>query len=290
VNTGNTFVTGKTEPGNYTYYVTQTVNECQSAGTLAELEIRPVPEPPVSNSEQACSSDEIPLLAAAGDDIKWYVDEDPSNLVDEGNTFETGRTGPGNYRYFVTQTILDCESAATEVHLTIHDKAILFPVKDTSMLGNEVITLHAGDGFSHYEWYNGDTLSSLEIDGMKLDPGDHPVWLTATDINGCITTDTLIVTILNLTDIRLLKESASVQIFPNPTNGKLNVRFLDRDNGNVSISVLDPNGTIIILKKIDQAGENEIISLDLHSIPDGPYIIRLTDNHGTSYDKIIKIQ
>lgn len=119
--TGSSFATGQSALGVYTYYVTQTLNACQSPATVVTLTISDIPPPPVAYDVEACQGQTIPPLTATGSGtIEWYSNATLTLLVHTGSPFNTGHTAPGTYTYYVIQQLNSCTSSAVQVTLTIH--------------------------------------------------------------------------------------------------------------------------------------------------------------------------
>ena len=121
VGTGNSFATGQTTAGVYTYYVTETdANGCEGPSTTVTLEIFALPPAPISiNSVVVCEGEGI-SLTATGTNVTWYDDAALTNVVGTGSTFTTLQTVVGVYTYYVTQNINGCESTAGITTLTVY--------------------------------------------------------------------------------------------------------------------------------------------------------------------------
>ncbi|MFH1320589.1 MAG: DUF1573 domain-containing protein [Bacteroidota bacterium] len=187
---GSPFATGETTAGTYTYYITQTVNTCESLSDTITLTIYSLPAAPISSDETACEGDTIPDLAAAGTDIKWYSDPALTILVFSGSPFATGETSAGTFTYYVTQTINACESPSDTVALTI------YPVPATPASSDEIacegglipeLTATGTD----IKWYSDSALTTLEFSGDTFStgystPGTYTYYVTQTEaVNGC---------------------------------------------------------------------------------------------------------
>lgn len=70
----------------------------------------------------------------------------------------------------------------------------------------------------------------------------------------------------------------SMQVFPNPTNGKLTIRGM-KPIGMVHLSLLDATGRTVV--ELHQAGTSEV-SLDLTDVRSGAYLLRSIDEEGTT--------
>ncbi|HEY4798822.1 MAG TPA: FG-GAP-like repeat-containing protein, partial [Bacteroidia bacterium] len=129
IHSGSPFATGQTAIGTYSYYVTQTMNGCASNQDTVVLTI--YPGAPNSSSQAVCQGQTIPDLTATGVNIKWYSDAGLATLVGTGSPFTTGQTAAGSYTYYVTQTVNNVQSPATQVILTIH------PIPSAPVGGNQ---------------------------------------------------------------------------------------------------------------------------------------------------------
>lgn len=96
-----------------TYYVSQTLEGCESDKTTVEVTINTVPEL-VVEAQTVCAGttvSEIPVEAAIGM-VYWYATEDGEVLID-GTVLETGT-------YYVSQMVDGCESEKYEVSVTVN--------------------------------------------------------------------------------------------------------------------------------------------------------------------------
>jgi hypothetical protein len=171
VHSGNNFPTGHTAAGDYTYYVTQTVNESESQADTVTLSINTTPGLPSATDETICFGESTPDLTATGTDIKWYDDEAMTNMVHTGTPFSTEETESGTYTYYVTQTQDGCESNPDTSVLTIH--SIPAPPENElfiSCFGDTVPDLVATG--ENIKWYSDEELTKLIHVGDTFSSGD----------------------------------------------------------------------------------------------------------------------
>ena len=88
-----------------------------------------------------------------------------------------------------------CLSTADIAKIGTIDPCVLHPMKlslgqDTTLCGNESITKQLGYGYA-YKWSTGDTASTITFNSAKMGTGLKSIWVTKTDINGCILRDTI---------------------------------------------------------------------------------------------------
>ncbi len=84
-----------------------------------------------------------------------------------------------------------------------------------------------------------------------------------------------------------LKEFEDLSIFPNPTDGMLNIHFIMNESQMVKIEILSLNGETIYCK--DLGNFNGVVDkqLDLSSLAKGIYVLRLINDTGTINEKIV---
>ncbi len=107
-----------TAAGNTTYYVSQTVNGCESGRAPITVTINPAPPAPtVANPViQYCNNSTALPLTAAGTNLQWY--DLSGNLIPTGApTPSTASTGSSFY--FVSQTQNGCESPRSIITVTV---------------------------------------------------------------------------------------------------------------------------------------------------------------------------
>ena len=129
---GNSYLTGQTAVGVYTYYITDTdANGCESNPSTVALEIFALPLAPAATNEVACEGGLIPDLTATGTVLTWYDDATLAltSQVGTGSNFATGQTVSAVYTYYVIETDLNsCGSIATTVTLEIYTTPTTGPI------------------------------------------------------------------------------------------------------------------------------------------------------------------
>jgi len=128
----------------------------------------------------------VPDLYAAGSNIRWYSDITLQNLVHTGNVFPTGQTEIGDYTYYVTQTLLGCESDANAVSLSIWQEIPRPFGHDTVIYaGKPAILTVSGEQGATFKWYEDPLLNILLHTGesyetQKTDTGTYTYYITQT--------------------------------------------------------------------------------------------------------------
>jgi len=194
--TGNSYKPVYILPGKYIYYVTQTISGFESpVDTLIFNILSEVPKPEATDVT-VCENLYIPDLFAAGQNIKWYSDPELVNLLHSGNSYFTGKTLPGKYTYYVTQSIGDHVSEADTVSVTINPLPAITLGNDTSIFRNQSIILGPFDDRYDYTWNIPSTDPYFDISGNQLGLGNHTVTVKVTDTNACSFTDSININVI----------------------------------------------------------------------------------------------
>ena len=96
------------------YYVSQTINGCESTRTTVNVTVATAPSAPIASSQLLCSASNptVANLVATGIGIKWYSDATGGTALATSAAISTGT-------YYVSQTTNDCESTRTSVSVTV---------------------------------------------------------------------------------------------------------------------------------------------------------------------------
>lgn len=100
---------------NTTYYVSQTINGCESAGTPVTINIQTTLSP-AGNANQPFCTGQNPTIAnldMTGNTIKWYDALTNGSLLSETTNLQDGKT------YYASQTLNTCESERFGVTVSI---------------------------------------------------------------------------------------------------------------------------------------------------------------------------
>ena len=189
VGSGTNFKPNEDQPDTYSYFVTQTDDGCPSPQENFDLVINPLPGKPVSEDVSACEGN-VPNLIATGDagsDIDWY---EGSTHVDDGSTFNHGKSAVGTYDFFVTQTVDGCESAKLPVTLEINPIPAAPTAADEVGFceGEDPILTASGGAGASFKWFNndGDSINignSIRVEDTTL--GNLFIYSVTQTIKGC---------------------------------------------------------------------------------------------------------
>ncbi|PPZ90895.1 hypothetical protein C3729_10765 [Cloacibacterium normanense] len=183
----NTPIIDTSVVGSKDFWITQTVNGCESARAKITFNILDNPSVPIVSNYEFCQNSTASSLSAVGTNLKWY-------------TSLTGGTGDsvapipntsiaGDFSFWVTQTVNGCESERAEVKVKILQAPFSTVLKDDSICDGETLVLDVGEGFIA-EWQTVPPVLSRTFPISS--PGQYSVKLI--DGNGCVAIQTVEVT------------------------------------------------------------------------------------------------
>ena len=132
--------------GTYTYWVSQTVNGCESARAKIKVNIIANPAAPLVNHYKYCQNSTASQLTASGTNLLWYT----VAIGGVGSAIapipETSKVG--EFSYWVSQSNGSCESSRAEIKV----KVFALPTKptvlrDDSICDGDKLILNAGNEF-----------------------------------------------------------------------------------------------------------------------------------------------
>jgi len=199
--TGGSALVGTTALSTGTYYVTQTLNSCESATRTAVSVTVNVTPAATASAQTFCNSATVANLTATGTAIKWYSASTGGSALVSTTSLSTGT-------YYVTQTLNSCESAIrTSVAVTVNVTPVATASAQTFCNAATVANLTATG--TALKWYSGSTGGSALASSTALATGTYYVTQT---LNSCESaTRTAVSVTLNVTPAA----TASAQTFCN---------------------------------------------------------------------------
>jgi hypothetical protein len=195
-------------------------NGCAAAANAANavVVINSVPAVPNSPNVSYCVGSASTPLAATGQAsavFTWYTEASP--LVGTTTAPTPSTTSDGTQIYWVTQSLLGCESDRREVTVIVNDNLspTITATPDFDLCANESITLGAAGAFTLRTWsgsaaahLNSTSLASPVFSGASA--GTYTIDLYVEDANGCDGTATATITVYALPTATISPNPAAI--------------------------------------------------------------------------------
>ena len=256
-----------------TYYASQTLNACESNTRLAVTVIVTTTATPTGNATQSfCTAAAVVNLQATGTAIQWYASSTGGTALSSTIALVNGTT------YYASQTINGCESPTRlAVAVTISTTA--------APTGNATQSFNTGDTLANLavvgtsiQWYSAATGGTALPTNTPLVNGT--TYYASQTVNGCESPVRLAVTVQVFLSVAYNQE-ISLSFSPNPVKNILNIQANEIMKSVTIINILgQPIST-------QYYGQN-LIQLDLSSLPSGTYFIKIQAEINQSLVKIIK--
>lgn len=263
-------------PGTYTVTVTDNVG-CQFTQSIA-VGFSNVSANIVANGPTTfCLGDSVLLDAGAG-----YI-----HLWNSGSTTQLIEvTQTGNYSV-VVEDEFGCQ-ATDNIQVTVQDPATaeFDYAQDANSL--TVSFVDFSDNATSYSWtfQSGNPATSTLQNPVVVYPDNGEYVVTLTTTNTCGTT--------SVTDTVFVKSPVGIndiftdgfKLFPNPTNGLLQLQFSTTNNQTIGISLFNTLGQQIWTESTTVDGAFNK-AYDLSALADGVYMLQLTTTNGINTQRVI---
>ncbi len=156
---------------------------------------------------------------------------------------------------------------------------------------NTTVTFNnTGSADASYFWDFGDgnTSTNENPNHVYTEAGEYRVAQSVITPNGCSVTEIIDLTVQVATATSDLEAEKYIELFPNPTNGMLNINFSFAEAEKIGIQVSDVAGKLLLSKNPVNYRNNNI-ELDLQSFENGAYFLLFQLEEGTVVRRIVKI-
>ncbi len=224
-----------------------------------------------------CQEETLLMTAMAGGSppfmYEWLLNNIPTGNTTQAysvNSVITAQTG-----LYVCNITNNCGMSTSSVQVVVNPLPFVFIGNDTTLILNTTFQLNAGGGFSSYLWNNGWSQSSLTINTTQTGTGAHLFYVTVTDVNGCQSTDSILITIQNTIGIEDLQGKAAFGIYPNPNQGEMLFLFNSETAGKAEYIIRDLQSKVIQSGMLESVSGENRIPVKLTPISKGIYLVSL---------------
>ncbi|MEA1875109.1 MAG: immunoglobulin domain-containing protein [Bacteroidota bacterium] len=205
--------------------------------------------------------------------------------------WNTGSTEPdievtesGTYYCTTEGDAFGCISSDT-IDITILTVPVIDLGDDHTIARDSSVTLSVEEGFLSYYWSNGTNMNEAIYTGNYLGAGTHEAWVMITAENGCTTSDTVQIIVLQGESVGQIQNGEMVSIYPNPASETVTFEF-DLQESLVKIDVLDMNGRVVL--SVNENQFKGMRNIELSALQSGLYIINLQTKSRSINYRLIK--
>lgn len=248
-----------------TYLVTAT-NSCGIATDDVIVHIGTIASADAGLDQTVCVGTSVTLLASGGSTYSW------SNGA---TTASINATPAATTTYSVTTTS-SCGTASDAVVVTVSQLPSVNLGSDATTCTGSPLVLDAGAGFYSYSWSTGENTQTITVDATVTVVTPITYTVTVSNYNFCDATDQIVVTFDPCVGIAVVEAKPSINCFPNPTSGILNVVLNGINEANIEYSLIDIQGHIVM--KLNSSTTSS--QLNLSALPKGFYTLKaVTEKH-----------
>ncbi|HNP33616.1 MAG TPA: T9SS type B sorting domain-containing protein, partial [Flavobacterium sp.] len=277
---GNVLPASTILTNNTNYYVSQTVNSCESLRAVVHATITPSPAPIAASPQKFCFQQNATLnnIVITGTNIKWYDAISGGNLLTNSTILQNGIT------YYASQTVNTCESLRSPVLISVQN------ITTPTGVGNQTFCAAQNPNLNNIavtgtaiNWYSSATSSTVLPSTTLL--VDGTTYYATQTVNGCESVGRLPVVITLLTTLNAVDYAKPVCDIGN--DGDENVDLSQFNSDLVSVS-----GNTFTYYNSFNGAENQIASEEFstnHTIVLGLNIIYVRIDSVNGCHQIVKL-
>ncbi len=183
----------------------------------------------------------------------------------------------GNYTVRVTNNQGYISPWSTPTNVTVYQNP---PTPNITINGNVLTSSSTTDN----QWYlNGNLISGATQQNYTAQQNGN-YYVVVTNANNCSAqSNTLAFTTAGIADLERVGVSS---VYPNPTNGLLNIKFSDNEQ-DVKLEIYDVSGRVHIQKRVMTISQNNVETLNLDNLTTGVYILKILTKENQATLRIV---
>jgi Secretion system C-terminal sorting domain/Ig-like domain CHU_C associated/Beta-propeller repeat len=260
------------------YFVSQTVNSCESNRAVITVNVSAnTPAPTVTSPVNYCKNAVPNSLTAIGDSLLWYT-------AATGGTGSASASTPstltaGSTSYFVSQKLCG-EGPRAQIVVTVNPIPTI-TVNSITVCSGKTATLTASGGTT-YLWSDSETTESISF----IPTAETSYTVTGTK-TGCSTSVVAKVTMCSGVGITENTNSQNVFVYPNPSIGEFTISISNASSNSLTISVVDILGQEVYSESVKNNSSDFTKHLKLENLSNGIYYLHLTAGTDLIIKKLI---
>lgn len=263
--------------GTYTVTVND-ANSCSFVTTAVVTQPASAITTSVSTTNATCSGSTngaVDLTATGGTGTLVFAWNNSANTEDISNV------SAGTY----TVTVTDANSCSTTVSATItapSSISLSATATDVTSGNNGALDLTATGGTAPYTYAWTNSASTEDLTGLTA--GTYGV--TVTDANGCSSSASYAVINVGIANIENVK---TFNVFPNPSNGLVNVQVEMTNASNLNLQVIDITGKVVYTDNIGNTTNHNFV-INTSTLLPAVYFVRINGSNFNATQRLTVIK
>lgn len=280
--TGETKNSIKVKPSVTTTYIVTSSNSCGNVTDNVTVTVFEAPTLTLNEDKTINKGESITLIASGDGTFKWNTGETTSSIVvvpDKTITYTVTLTSNAGCSISKSVTITVVDNTNTTGNVVANAG------EDVETCIEEPVTLTASGG-TQYLWSTGETTPSITVNPNQT----TTYYVTVSNENSIDTDEVTVVVYESCLEIEGREIISSVNFYPNPTQGILNIKFNGYTNS-INILIFNEIGMQVFSEKISDYSPQKVLNhqVDLSRLARGIYIVHLMNNGNNQIRKILLI-
>ncbi len=260
-----------------TYTVTVSNGFGCSAQATQTVTVYSLPPINAGMDDSTCLSTNVNLMATGGVSYVWS----PGNTLSD-STIANPVAGP---TVTTTYTVVGTASGGCTNTDVVTITVLGNPSVPSIVKGNDTLYCTPAT-YAGYQWY---------FNGLPISGATNPTYIYTQNGNyyvevfnvlGCNTVST--VTTITDVGIEELNENLAVNIYPNPASENITIDLYSVKPENYKLQLMNVSGQVVYVENLNLTASATKKQIDLSTLPQGIYLIQLSNNQNVYSKRIIK--
>lgn len=246
-------------PASTTVYTITGTSSCGTATTTVTQNVTPLPSVTVTaSSASVCSGAPVTFTASGATTYAWMPGGSTNAILSV--------TPTSSATYTVMGTASGCSGSSTVAVSVVANPTITVNASSTTICAGSTATLTANGNGAAYLWSTGAMTPVITVT-----PATTTSYTVGTaNSSSCTATTSIMITVNTCTGIEELS-GATINVYPNPNNGVLNISVSSELASNSTIQIFDALGKLVIAQNL----VSEHTTVNTSALSNGVYIFKV---------------
>ena len=270
-------------PSSTTAYIVSITDGALSTSASQFIIVNSIPIGSLPSDTAMCSNDQMILDAGGGYSNYLWSNGDTNQIINiDASSLPFGFT---DFAVTISNSI-GC-SIIDSTKLEVREAPSNLIADDSVCLGYPYYQYNALPNMSSYLWNTGDTTQSITVNTSDLNFGNNIFWVSVYDNVGCFGSDTANLYLDICESIYESENGNIVKVYPNPSNGVINIDIESENEEDISINIFDSQSKLVFSNNTSINAINNTLRINLNKLSKGVYIMHIKGDNTYSIQKLI---